>query len=150
MCEVELTDKTLPVCVKGKVLYFTLVMRDKIATIFTITVPQGYVAMYPQSLIDILTFFWIPYAILMVLRFSDDVITSVRIREYLGRLAVAFFLTGLAFVAVGIITPLLIAYVAYFYPASIVFLVVFAAILAVVYFVLRKYHLKLIIEPRQE
>jgi hypothetical protein len=131
------------------ILALLLVMRDKIAAVAVIWLPQAYVVMYPQSLIDILTIFWILYAILMIFRFSDDIIASEKKREYLGFLAVSSFLTGILIVTAAIISPLFVFSLLYFYPASLYFLLIFAATFIVVYLVLWKYRLHVVIEPRR-
>jgi hypothetical protein len=113
---------------------------------------QGYINVYPAMVnsIDIVSFFWMIYAILTILRFSDDLIGSEKIRRGLGQFALACLVVGPLLVTSLFLFVLEVVYVAYFYPASIFFLVVFAVIFAVVYLVLRKYRLKLTIEPRQE
>jgi hypothetical protein len=121
---------------------------------FNIHVPfvEGYINVYPAmvSSIDIVSFFWMIYAILTILRFSDDIIASERIRRNLGQFALACLVAGPLLVTILFLVALSVFYITYFYPTSLYFLIVTVAVFCVVYFVLRRYRLRLIIEPRQE
>jgi hypothetical protein len=127
-----------------------LFMRDKMPEIFVLNLPNSmYLIAYPQSLVDFLAFFWIAYAILMVFSFSDDIISSKRIRQSLKILATVFFLIGPLSIPLVLFAALLIWFMQYFFPVSLYFLAAFAVVISVVYFLLQRYRFHIVVEPRK-
>lgn len=127
-----------------------LFMRDKMPEIFVLKLPgSAYLIAYPQSLVDVLAFFWIAYAILMVFSFSDDIISSKRIRQSLRILAATFFILGPFLIPFALFAVILIWFMQYFFPVSLYFLVALIVVISVGYFLLQRYRFHIVVEPRK-
>ena len=99
--------------------------------------------------IDLIIFCWMVYAILMILSFSDDLISSTRIRDVFRLFGLAFLVIGPIMLTLLFFIVLTSAYVEYYFPNSVYILLSMLAFVTIVSLILRKYKVHLSIEPKK-
>jgi hypothetical protein len=109
---------------------------------------------YPLVLPAIYTiiFFWIIYAVFTILRFSDDIFESERLRQSFESIARMSFIVGPLMVSVAFFWSLSVLLIVYYFPASLYVLIGVLVLLALIaiYLVLRKkYHIRVVIQQRK-